>query len=273
LHSIHYVDPLKLRLSSGPNWIHGTDNNPILDLAKETKTVTMGLDGRQSIFDKIGRQMPEKESNENNELVWEIVESAMKYSNEESATIPSDKSLYDYFEEKVRTMIPSDMEGDEEIKKKRETILNMAEMWGAFVGSPIQKQSLKFFWMEETIGGENLFVAETYHKVLQKIAEPALSGADVKFGHKVTKMMSKGTEEEPTVKVELDGKNTLTFDEVVMTAPLGWLKRNHDAFEPELPSRLKQAITSIGYGHLDKVRSWPCRPYLHHTPLISARST
>jgi hypothetical protein len=252
---VDYTDRLRSAFPSGPNWIHGTDNNPILDLAKETNTVTMGLDGRQSIFDTLGKQMPEKESNENNEIVWEIVESAMKYSNEECATIPVDRSLYDYFEEKVKTMVPSDMEGDEEVKRKRETILNMAEMWGAFVGSPIQKQSLKFFWMEETIGGENLFVAETYHKVLNKIAEPALKGADVRFGHKVTKMVSKGTEEEPTVEIELDGKHSMKFDEVVMTAPLGWLKRNPDAFEPELPDRLKQAIASIGYGHLDKVRS------------------
>jgi hypothetical protein len=225
----------------------------MLDLAKETNTTTMDWDGRQSIFDHLGKQMPEKDANENTELVWEIIESAMRYSNEESATIPAERSLYDYFEEKVQTMIPGEMEGDEDVKKRRETVLKMAEMWGAFVGSPIQSQSLKFFWMEECIDGENLFVAGTYHKILDRIAEPALRGADVRFGHKVKKIVSNGTKEEPRVEVELDGKETLAVDEVVMTAPLGWLKRNHDAFVPELPGRLKQAINSIGYGNLDKV--------------------
>lgn len=252
----------------GPNWIHGTDNNPILDLARDTNTMTMSWDGRQSIFDKLGNQMPSKEAGESTEIVWEIIEQAMKYSNEESATIPPERSLYDYFEEKVKDMIPSEMDGDEEVKRKRESILSMAEMWGAFVGSPIQTQSLKFFWLEECIDGENLFVAETYHKVLDRIAEPALKGAEVKFQHKVKKLVSNGTEEEPRVVVEIDGKDSITFDEVVVTAPLGWLKRNNDAFVPELSNRLKQAISSIGYGHLDKVSmrsSINCFQYPYHS--------
>ncbi|KAF1962239.1 FAD/NAD(P)-binding domain-containing protein [Byssothecium circinans] len=241
------------RVDLGPNWIHGTDNNPILDIAKETGTLTMNWDGRQAIFDKLGKLVPEQESSENFEIVWELIEKAMKYSNEESDTIPKEKSLYDFFQENVSTMIPSEMEDDEEVKRKRQTILDIAEMWGAFVGSPIQKQSLKFFWMEECIDGENLFVAETYHKVLNKIAEPVLKGANILFGHKVKKIVSNGTNDEPSVTVEVDGKESSTFDEVVTTTPLGYLKRNLDMFTPELPTRLTQAINSIGYGNLDKV--------------------
>lgn len=58
-----------------------------------------------------------------------------------------------------------------------------------------------------------------------------------------------------------DGKVTTTttknekfeFDEVVVTAPLGWLKQNESAFTPSLPARLSSAIKSIGYGCLEKV--------------------
>ena len=32
-------------------------------------------------------------------------------------------------------------------------VLQMAQMWGDFVGEPIEKQSLKFFWLEECIEG------------------------------------------------------------------------------------------------------------------------
>jgi hypothetical protein len=216
----------------------------------------MNWDGRQSVFDHLGHAMPEKEAAENTEIVWSIIEQAMKYSNEESAAIPVDRSLYSFFEEKVWEMFGGDTE---EAKEIRATILRMSEMWGAFVGSPIQTQSLKFFWMEECIDGENLFVAETYHKVLQKIAEPALK-ADVRFGHKVTKIKSKTEGDDIRVTVEVEGKESQTFDEVVVTAPLGWLKRNLDAFEPELPERLRQAIGAIGYGNLDKVP----HPYHEH---------
>jgi monoamine oxidase len=195
--------------------------------------------------------MPAKEASENEEIVWSIIEKAMKYSNANSANIPAEKSLYNFFEEQVELLFPPKSE-NETAKRKRDSILQMAEMWGAFVGSPVQTQSLKFFWLEECIDGENLFVAGTYEKVLKKIAEPALK-TDVRFGHKVTKIVSKEVEDGLRVTVEVEGKESQSFDEVVMTAPLGWLKRNMAAFEPELPERLKQGIKAIGYGHLDKV--------------------
>lgn len=44
-----------------------------------------------------------------------------------------------------------------------------------------------------------------------------------------------------------------SFDEVVVTCPLGWLKRNTTAFTPPLPTRLLEAITSISYGRLEKI--------------------
>jgi len=242
-------DALGHKVDLGPNWIHGTDNNPILDLAKQTNTNTMNWDGRQSVFDHMGNAVSEKEAAENTEIVWSIIERAMKYSNEESGTIPADRSLYDFFEEQVVKMFGDETAG---AQAKRRTILQMAEMWGAFVGSPIQTQSLKFFWLEECIDGENLFVAETYHKVLEKIAEPVLK-ADLRFGHKVKKITSDFNEDRPSVSVDIEGGESQNFDELVMTAPLGWLKRNMNAFEPELSGRLRQGIEAIGYGNLDKV--------------------
>lgn len=163
----------------GPNWIHGTDTNPILDLAKETDTVVINWDGRQAMFDQNGKSIDEKESAEITEVVWSIIEQAMKYSNDHLAEIPVERSLYDFFQEQVEKIFPSMIEDDKETQNKRIAVLQHAEMWGAFVGSPIQTQSLKFFWMEECIDGENLFVAGTYKKILERIARPALKGANI----------------------------------------------------------------------------------------------
>lgn len=260
-------------LQSGPNWIHGTENNPILDLARETKTLTMNWDGRQSVVDALGEYLSDKEAAENTEVVWGIIEQAMKHSNEHSATLDPQKSLYDFFEEAVEKLYLD--EKVEDAKRKRRTILQMSEMWGAFVGSEIQKQSLKFFWMEECIDGENLFVAGTYKKVLERIAEPAVR-AGIRYGCRVKKLVSPSGSEsgDPTVTVEFEGSSGMqseTFDEVVMTAPLGWLKTNLDAFEPALPQRLQEGIGAIGYGHLDKVSP----RYRHYVRSItnSLRST
>lgn len=231
----------------GPNWIHGTDDNPILELARETGTEVMSWDGRQSVFDQLGGQVSEAEAAAYTEQVWAIIERAMALSNSESASIPAEKSLYDFFEEQVVQMFPAEGDG-EAADAKRRAVLHLAEMWGAFVGSPIQRQSLKFFWLEECIDGENLFVAGTYHKVLARIAEPALK-ATVKLGHVVKGIVcNEGT----GVLVDIEGKESESFDEVVVTAPLGWLKRNKHVFTPGLPTRLEAAIDAISYGHLDK---------------------
>ena len=48
-------------------------------------------------------------------------------------------------------------------------------------------------------------------------------------------------------------RQKFTFDEVVMTAPLGWLKRNLATFSPPLPSRITTALGNMSYGRLEKV--------------------
>jgi hypothetical protein len=222
----------------------------------------MSWDGRQAVFDSYGHPMSDEDCAENTELVWTIIEQAMKYSNDHSAEIPADRSLYDFFREKLKEMFPAQQKTHEEADRKQETVLQMAEMWGAFVGSPIQTQSLKYFWLEECIDGENLFVAETYYKILSKIAEPALRRTDIKFNTRVTKIVSLVGAPYPSVTVETERGEKMTFEEVVVTAPLGWLKRNTDAFVPKLPSRLEQAIDAISYGHLDKVSGYQYLPSL-----------
>ena len=225
-----------------------------MGLAEQTNTVTMSLDERQAIFDSLGKILSEKDAARRNEIVWGIIMRATKYSRENATSIPPEKSLYDFFQQAVEKVFPPTAGNgtDDQAAKQREEILQLAEMWGAFIGSPVQRQSLRFLWLEDSFGDENLFVAETYQKILAKTAEPAQK-ATIKFNHKVKKIASSQGEEDPSVTVDIEGEKSLTFDEVVVTAPLGWLKKNKAAFEPELPKRLQEGIDAIGYGQLDKV--------------------
>lgn len=43
------------------------------------------------------------------------------------------------------------------------------------------------------------------------------------------------------------------FDHIIVTAPLGWLKRNGKVFQPPLTPRIETAICDLGYGNLDRV--------------------
>lgn len=134
----------------GANWIHGTTENPIMDLVRETNIIVGVWDDRSSIFDEDGHPLPSEESKGYSTLMWNIIGDAFEYSNKHGSEIDPDKTLLDFFQEKVIERIPDSEEGYE---GRRYIILQMAELWGNFVGSPLNRQSLKFFWLEECIEG------------------------------------------------------------------------------------------------------------------------
>lgn len=137
----------------GPNWIHGTDDNPMLDLAKQTGTAVGTWDLTSYVFNEEGSLLPVHEGEKYATLVWDIIQDAFIHSNKSSADIDDSISLLDFFKEKVVEKIP---ESEDNFQKKRETVLQMSEMWGTFVGSAVGRQSLKFFWLEECIEGGKL---------------------------------------------------------------------------------------------------------------------
>ncbi|KAK5170444.1 uncharacterized protein LTR77_005032 [Saxophila tyrrhenica] len=236
----------------GPNWIHGTKENPIYTIAKTTGTEIRGWDEEEALFDPEGNLIDAKEAEEYAGLLWDegLIAEAFKYSKEFQDSIDPNRSFYDFLVEKVEGLF-----SDEDIRdadRKRKTLLRVARMWGAYVGSPVERQSLRCLWLEEVIECENLFVAETYHKILNEVAKGAVAGAELRLNSKVIRISSHENQGGGTASLYTeDGR--FDFDEVVVTAPLGWLKRNQQAFDPSLPPRLSQAIDNIGYGTLDKV--------------------
>ncbi|KAI9769316.1 MAG: hypothetical protein M1835_006721 [Candelina submexicana] len=248
---MHQSDHLGHVVDLGPNWIHGTENNPIMDLAKETQSTLHSWGERQAIFDEKGEMLEETKANRYSEIVWGIIADAFKYSNDYSSAIPPNRSLMDFFKNKVKGFLQSDSDGPgsngdtpriEELNHEQKTLLRIAQMWGAFVGDPIERQSLRFFWLEECIEGETLFNASTYKAILDRIAGTAIAQAEIQFSTKVVGVESRRDE----VIIRAETGSPQTFDEVVMTAPLGWLKRNQAAFDPALPPRLSKAIESLG---------------------------
>jgi len=240
--------------NSGPSYIHGTVNNAIFDIASNTGTQMHAWEEEQVIFDPEGQRVDCDEAEECSELLWDdvLIANAFRHSKEEHASISPERSLQDFFIEEANGLFRD--EAEDVAKRKRKMLLLMGRMWGAYVGSPVERQSLKFFWLEQCIDGENPFVAETYTKILEHVAEPVRRGAEVRYGCEVVGISSaaeKMNGDKVTVRIVNGG--CMDFDGVVVTTPLGWLKQHKDAFEPSLPPRLSQAIDNIGYGTLDKV--------------------
>lgn len=134
----------------GANWVHGTQGNPIMDLAKETKTSTSGFDPQTIMYDEDGMPIPIEDAIRYSEMTWAIIKKAFEYSNESSVEIDSEMTLLDFFQDQIPECIPDSEEG---YSRKRHILRQLCESWGTFVGSPIEKQSLKFFWLEECLDG------------------------------------------------------------------------------------------------------------------------
>ncbi|CEJ56267.1 hypothetical protein PMG11_02480 [Penicillium brasilianum] len=232
----------------GPNWIHGTGTNPILSIANATRTVTHDPEGRNIAVSRDGHLLGDDAVTKASEFMWATIEQAFEYSSQHGNIIPPERSLFDFFQEKLEQ---SDFSEEE-----RQLCLDSCKLWGAYVGDPIERQSLKFFCLEECIDGDNYFVASTYKRILEYISRVALSQADIRFKQAVVSIDSllrdNGRSRHQITVATATGER-FAFDQVVVTCPMGWLKRNTHAFSPALPNRLLEAVQSISYGRLEKV--------------------
>lgn len=119
-------------------------------MASNTNTPLHHWNNKQLIYDAEGNALPDELTDRLSTLLWEIIELAFKHSEEAHAEgkgedIPSRDSLYDFVKRKATEMIPD--------LKERGILLQMSEMFGAYVGEPVWRQSLRFAWMEECCGG------------------------------------------------------------------------------------------------------------------------
>ncbi|KAI9813511.1 MAG: hypothetical protein M1832_006309 [Thelocarpon impressellum] len=241
-------DALGYPADLGPQWIHTSGENPLLTLATETGTPVHSWNGKTNIYDSDGTLVEAARADRFSDLVWETVDEALKYSEERGDEISADESLYDFFSRKAGELFPASEED-------RRLLLNMSQMWGAYIGHPVDRQSLRFAWMEHCCVGDEVIVTSTYAAILAKIAELPLSRAEVQLNERVVSIEAAEDARPAGRAVVLrtaDGE-TQSFDEVVLTTPLGWLKRNKAAFSPALPARLSQAIDGVSVGNLEKV--------------------
>ena len=193
----------------GPNWIHGTDHNPILELAKEINTTLHSWDEQQTVFNEKGQLVNHHTADQFTNTMWATITDAFAFSNEKSESIDVNESLLDFFdsrlkmhedvppasvqqlahtdagvstdgasEDHTRSTLRGDLLNQVDLStgnhtgslrvavdltaQEKQQVLWMAEMWGAFVGDPIQKQSLKYFWLEECIDGGTLASEEAH---------------------------------------------------------------------------------------------------------------
>ncbi|KAL2286044.1 hypothetical protein FJTKL_07287 [Diaporthe vaccinii] len=198
------------------------------------------------MFDTEGLYMEPTLAKSLYEDVWAILDEASEYSKTHYPDIAPEASL--------KTFVDAKLKG----RCSDETLLaSVIEMWGAFMGADYETQSLKNLWLDESIDGDNLFVASTFKKIVDDLAGAVTLRADLRLNAEVVRIEnveSLGSRSpKQQVRVTTRDGHMEAFDQVVLTTPLGWLKRNRRVFSPELPPRLSLAIDAAGYGNLEKI--------------------
>ena len=117
----------------------------MLELAKETGSHLGSPSEDAYVYDAHSNLVDCQQVSESFNLLWEILAEAFRYSNENCEHVPPDVSLKDFFKDRL---LVRQLDA-----KTQSFILELAEIWGAFVGDAFEKQSLKWFWLEECLDG------------------------------------------------------------------------------------------------------------------------
>ena len=90
-------------------------------------------------------------------------------------------------------------------------------------------------------------MASTFRDIVASLLSDNIA---LRLGWEISKIAHSGN---GVVYVEAADGFRSVFDDIVVTAPLGWLKRSENVFSPPLAPRILTAIRSLGYGNLGRV--------------------
>src|SRR4051812_35545771 len=101
-----------------------------------------------------------------------------------------------------------------------------------------------------------MFIETTYAAIFDRIAKIAREKATIRLEERIVQIQTPDDRGTGKICLTTEKGESLIFDEVLMTTPLGWLKKHKDeAFVPSLPLRICSAIDAISVGILEKVHT------------------
>lgn len=215
---------LGFAFDEGASWIHGPKRNPITKLAKKSKTqLFLTEDESVEVFDTNGEQYIS--------TVLDFEESAYENKLEElEAGINSKLSIQLY-------------RSNPELKKDRLWNYMLSAFLEFDTGGDIDELSSKYFYDDKAFKGEDLMVTNGYDKISNYLPE----GLDIRLNHNVTKL------DYTSDKVIINSsQGVFIADHVIVTVPLGVLKKKIIEFKPPITKPIKNAINNLQMGTVNK---------------------
>ena len=224
----------KNSMDMGASWIHGVSGNPMAEQAQREgiRTVTFDYENK-AVYHAGGSQItPEEE-----ERIEKRFRKTLKLANATAEELSQDVSLRKTFTgaEKKLGWSPEELA---QLDFKAHT-----EIEHEFAAS-LEELSAKYWDEGEELPGGDVIVPGG----LGSIVEPWARGQDIRFGQAVERV----SYDRDGVRVKTSQGLEMRARKLILTVPLGILKKGKIVFDPPLPKEKKDAIGRIGFGNYQK---------------------
>lgn len=218
-------------LARGAHWIHGAENNPMLALAQQFSSPALPFaNNKYYIFSDNGQRIPKEAiANFDREFDQALVQ-AKNYALNAAHDCSLAKALAPFWPSEARHKFHAALSAK---------ALNFFE---GYMGECCEKLSARYWDLGGSLHEENFIVADGFSNIINGLTK----FCDIEFNTCV-KEIHYGSK-----KIELvTNRKNYTADKVIVTVPLGVLKKNVIQFNPSLPAIKQQAISAIGMGLFD----------------------
>lgn len=210
----------------GASWIHGSNRNPITNIASDAGANTFLTDDDSvEVFDTNGTAYSD----------GLLTNTEKDYKNAIDAVLGAGSQTQS-FQTVFNSLYPS--QGANRLWKY---ILSAYLEFS--IGGDISELSSKYFYDDETFNGADRIITDGYDKITHHLA----SGLDIRLNNRASSI------DYSNEKVEVLANGTsLEADYLIVTVPLGVLKNNDISFTPSLPVNKSAAIANTKMGNINK---------------------
>jgi polyamine oxidase len=236
------MSELAYTLNLGAAWMHETSQNKLVQLIPKLGIEYYYDDGTPLYYTRDGRAGSQFKAKK---VADEFADYCGWYY-DENPDAP-DRPVKEFVQEFVANhpLITSDE------KRWAPQAAREVELW---IGTSIEEASSKH--LSYFVTERNLYMKGGYDKIVNWTAEPLLRNPETIRLGEVVKHIEWGLEDQ-SVTVHSTFKehdvHSYKADAVIVTVPLGVLRRNMISFHPDLPKPLQRGINSFSYGALGKV--------------------
>ena len=224
----------KNSMDMGASWIHGVSGNPMAEQAQREgiRTVTFDYENKAVYHAGGSRIAPEEE-----ERMGKRFRKTLNLAKATAEELSRDVSLRKTFTgaEKKLGWSPEELA---QLDFKAHT-----EIEHEFAAS-LEELSAKYWDEGEELSGGDVIVPGG----LGSIVEPWARGQDIRFGQAVERV----SYDRDGVRVKTSQGLEMRARKLILTVPLGILKKGKIVFDPPLPKEKMDAIGRIGFGNYQK---------------------